>query len=213
MDWLNNLTELRSRYEADVAQVRGNGDLTEKAKAERIKELTQKFEDSYIKEKREVEATLERTERQLYKKAHAREEGTGDVQADLLREMRQQRVERDLLDVWEQRGDGPTLEEYELAVLRGDEDELAAYERLGPRRIKDAWQRQAFAERAEEGRQERMPQEKRRAIEELKEFEEERGKLGYALAVRDNTAKVMSSGNLQSTHDTEDGRNRRRIRG
>ncbi len=193
MDWLNSLAELRNRYEADVTQVKNNEDLKERVKAERIKELTEEFERSYIEEKRKTEAALERTGRALYQKAHASEEGAGDIQADLLREMRRQRIERDLLDKWETRGDGPTVEEYEEALLRGNEDELAVYESYGPRRVRDQDQRQAVVERIERGRRERMTPERRRALEELKSFEKERDHAEYAMALQDQLARTMIS--------------------
>ena len=119
--------------------------------------------------------------------------------------MRRQRVEGDLRDAWEQRGAGPTLEEYEAALLRGDDVELAAYEKFGTRRIRDATARQAFAERAEAAGRERMPAGRRQALEEYERFEGEREKLGHALGVRDHTARTMAGNNLQGTRDTADG--------
>lgn len=198
-EMLSDLTNLRGRYEQEVAEVRGAEHLTQEAKDERIRDLTRDFTSANARETAEVEDALEQRHRRLYRAAHAPEEPDGDVQAALLREMRRERVERDLTDRWERRGAGPTVEEYEEVLLRGDDLELTVYETLGPRRIGDAMRRQAVSERMEEGRRGRMSPERRRALEELEGLEKERAHVGYVLALRKSTMGPMLRGNMQGS--------------
>jgi len=196
-DYLKDLSEMRGRYERAVAAVRADGDLTRKAKDERIRGLTADFVAANARATADFEGRLEREHRDLYRAAHAPEEAARDTQAALLSELRHQRVERDLTDTWDRRGDGPTVEEYEEALLRGDDAELAVYETRGPRRIKNPMRRQDVAERMEEGRRARMPPKRRLALEALERFEKERARVGYVLALRNGTVGRMTRGNMQ----------------
>jgi hypothetical protein len=210
---LNGLSELRGRYEREVAAARADEDLTQEARDRRIRDLTRDFTSAYAAEKAEIEEALEQRHRHLYRAAHAPEEVDGDAQAALLHEMRHQRVERDLTDTWDRRGAGPTLEEYERALLRGDEIELAVYETHGRRRIKDAMTRESVARRMDEARRERMSPQRRRALKELEQLEKERARVGYVLALRDQTMATTVSGNLKQRPVQSDAGERERRRG
>lgn len=191
-DWHNmkTINALRDQFDESVAEVMADEDLTQAAKARRVRELAEDFRGRYDAEKRELEEAMEGHKRSLTRKAYPAEKIGEDVQRELLEEIRGQRIERDIATRAEAGGFNP-IEALEDARYRGDTARQAIIERIGKRYLPDdESHRREFERLLEESRRERMTPGQRAGLEELEAFERLAGELGQALALTDRTVKA-----------------------
>lgn len=136
-DYTKELDRLKADHRDRVAQNRADQDLTEEARTRRIRELDESYAAAYTKEKARVMERISAERERLYRKANpVRKPGT-DTQRELLREMRLQRVEREVRELFEEQRHDPLLA-YQEAVRVGDDERVEVIGRLGPRYLKDS---------------------------------------------------------------------------
>ena len=182
---LKTINALRDRFEAQVAEVESNPDLTQAAKAGRARELAEGFQRAYLAEKVELTEAMEQHRRNLTRKAYPADTIGNDVQRELLEEMRGQRIEREIHAQAEGGGFDP-VEALKDARYRGDTARQAVIERVGKRYLpQDSAYHKEFARLVEEARRERMTPAQLSALEELQAFEHQQGEMSQALGLTD----------------------------
>lgn len=182
---LKDLNAIRDRFNADVAAVRADEDLTPAAKAKRIRELSREFEAAYRAEKEATERAIEQRRHTLTRKAYPPEGIGNDVQRELLEEMRAGRIEREIAAQAETGGFNP-VEALRDARYRGDAMRQAVIERIGRRYLPDDPQlRGQFDQLLEEA----ISPARREAMKELEAFERQAGEIGQAAALIDHTTR------------------------
>lgn len=187
--YTGRLNELRGKLQEDVARIKANRDLNQEAKDREIAKLQRYTRAEYTAERKAAEERLEADLADARRRANPKAEPVEDTQAELLNEMRRQRVERELGAEWEARGGGPTLQEYEDALEAGDTDRAEVMEIFGPANIQNGDIRDEFTRKVQENRAARLSDEQREALEEQRELEQARYELGVTLAMQDRVVQ------------------------
>jgi hypothetical protein len=191
---LRSINALRDRFEAEVAEVTSNPDLTQAAKAARARELAAGFQRAYEAEKAELTEAMEQHHRTLTRKAYPAERVGNDVQRELLEEMRGQRIEREIHAQAEGGGFDP-VEALKEARYRNDTARQVVIERVGKRYLpQDSAYHTEFARLVEEARRERMTPAQLSALEQLGAFEHQQGEISQALGLVDSIVQKRLRG-------------------
>lgn len=192
---LDRINAMRDRFDADVAEVLEDRDLTRAAKARRVREMADGFRDAFAAEKRQMEAAVEQRRDTLTKKAYPSEELGTDVQKELVEEMRAGRIEREIAAQAEGGAFNPVAA-LKDARDRGDTARQAVIERVGRRYLPegDEGMRRTFSEAVQESRRGRMTPAQRSAFDELEAFEHQAGEVGQALSMADRTVRTKLDG-------------------
>ena len=192
---LSMLRQLIDGLRTRIGDIKDDRTTSAEEKARLIREAKENFRENYDRERRNVMEGLETRRVAAFRIAHPAEQAPPgeDTQAEILREQRRERVHRELTAEWAGRGSGPTVQEYEAALTGGDELRVEAMEIYGPAAISNEDSRRLFAGKVKEMRAARMPEERRRAFEELEELERTRYEVEVALAFLDKTSRELTS--------------------
>lgn len=192
---LSMLRQLIDGLRTRIRDIKDDRAASAEEKARLVREAKEAFRVNYDRERRNVMEELEAHRVTAFRTAHPSEQAPPgeDVQAEILREQRRERVHRELTAEWAGRGSGPTVQEYEAALASGDELRVEAMEIYGPAAIAGEDSRRLFAARVKEMREARMPEEQRRAFEELVELERTRYEVEIALGFMDKTSRELTS--------------------
>jgi len=192
-EYTKKLRELTEGVREELRGLREDRSLSAEAKATRVREAQERYREAYARERAAALELLEMRRQTAFRTAHPVDKPGGDVQAEILKEQRRERVHRELTALWAGRGGGPTLEEYEAALASGDELRVEAMEVYGSAAIANEDMRALFSRRVEESRAERMAPEQRAALEELEHLERAKFELDVALNFMDQTSRELTS--------------------
>lgn len=200
--YTGKINELLRQAEERIRQFRVDPDLNEDAKAREIAGVQQNLRQQYPVERADAESLVEMDRKMAFRRAYPVEGTEGDSQAQIARELRRARVRDDLQALWEGRGGGPTLEEYNNAIATGDELRIEVIETYGPRMIQNDGVRQQFVAAVQENQRARMTDDQRQALEELETLQKAKYELAVALNFKDGEYRRLvdaSAGRLAST--------------
>lgn len=197
--YTQRLKSLQEDARTAIQRVKEDGDLSHEAKTRKIGEIQSEFRWAYSEERKRATEQFENERRDAYRRAHPVEQPGNDTQGEILKELRRARVERDLFARWDN-GVGPTLNDYQRVLDRGDTEEIEAYERHGISRATGDGAAQ-FKHQVRENQRSRMSEEQRGAVDELEELEGSEMEFGVAVAFVDraNDAISQSSVHLDSS--------------
>lgn len=187
------LRGLQDGLRARLKELREDRATSAEEKARLTREAQESFRENYRHERASVLEDLEVRRLTAFRIAHPAERPEKDAQDALLKEQQRTRVHRELTAQWAGRNGGPTLQEYEGALASGDELRIEAMEVYGPGATSNDDMRSQFSRKVAESRSARMPDEQRRAFEEIEELEKTGFETEVALGFLDQTSRELTS--------------------
>ncbi len=167
------LDELKTKHRERVAKIRAYEDLTPEAKARRIREEQQEYDEARRAEEERVTSRLRDEIEDAYRSAH----GPGPT-LDAAQELRLARIREEVRDDFEVRN-MDALTAYEQALRAGDRERADVIGKMGGRYL-EGFRRQRLADLVAEN----MPEKERRARKRLAELEAEQADLKTGLAMQ-----------------------------